>query len=177
MSSLVADRNRFSRSPKTGVEFRISSKQLTTHLSQGRSTDLVLSTKEDVEKGLPNDNGPFNLRDCLISSNEANKAAGIQPKHVGVTWEDLQVIVGESVDHKVRTCFVGVGTDQLTFQIDIHQDIRLRVLLLVLGLLSQLIPQFSQLTCFIIVLVSSVLFGDFSLQIHALRMVRTQKRF
>ena len=138
ISSLVPDRNEFSWGSETGAdsEFQISLKQLTTHPSQGRSTDLVLSTEEDIEKGLPNNDDLFNLRDCLTSSNEANKAAGIQPKHVGVTWEDLQVIVGGSIDPKVRTCFVRVGRNQLTFQTDIRQDIRLRVLLLVLWLLA-----------------------------------------
>ncbi|KAH9952740.1 hypothetical protein BC827DRAFT_1286560 [Russula dissimulans] len=32
--------------------------------------------------------------------NEANKAAGIPPKHVGVTWEDLQVVIHGSKDDK-----------------------------------------------------------------------------
>jgi hypothetical protein len=112
MSTLVADRNG-SRNSKTGADFHILLKQLTTHPSQGRSTDLVVSSEnlKDVEKGPPNGDGPFNLRNCLTSSNEANKAAGIQPKHVGVIWENLQVVVGGSIDHKVRTYFDGVGTD------------------------------------------------------------------
>jgi ABC-transporter N-terminal len=125
MSALVADRGGFSRSPKTGAEPHILLRQLTTHPYQSRSTDLVLSNEnlKDVEKGLPDNDGPSNLRDCLTSSNEANKAAGIQPKRVGVIWANLQVIVRGSIDHNVRTCFVGAGTDHLTFQIDIHQDI------------------------------------------------------
>src|SRR6267142_2138845 len=113
MSSLVADRNGFSRNSKTGADFHILLKQLTTHpsKSQGRSTDLVLSSEnlKDVEKGPPNGDGPFNLRNCLTSSKEANKAAGIQPKHVGVIWESLQVVAGGSIDHKVRSYFVGLG--------------------------------------------------------------------
>jgi hypothetical protein len=111
MSSLVADRDGFSRNSKTGADFHILLKQLTTHPSQGRSADVVLSTVDlkDVEKGPPNCDGPFNLRNCLTSSNEANKAAGIQPKHVGVIWENLQVVVGGRIDHKVRTYSIGSG--------------------------------------------------------------------
>lgn len=33
----------------------------------------------------------FDLREYLTSSNDANQAAGIKHKHVGVTWEDLEV--------------------------------------------------------------------------------------
>jgi hypothetical protein len=71
---------------------------------------------KDVEKGPPNGDGPFNLLNCLTSFTEANKAAGIQAKHVGVIWENLQVVVGGSIEHKVRTYFVGVGTDILHFK-------------------------------------------------------------
>ena len=108
MSSLVADRNGFSLNPKTEAEFHMLLKQRTTHPSQSRSTDLVLSREnlKDVEKGPPNDDGPFNLRNYLTSSYEANKAVGIQPKHVGVIWENLHVVVGGRKDHKVRAYFV-----------------------------------------------------------------------
>ncbi|KAI0789262.1 ABC-2 type transporter-domain-containing protein [Abortiporus biennis] len=34
---------------------------------------------------------PFDLREYLTSSNDANQGAGIKHKHVGVTWENLQV--------------------------------------------------------------------------------------
>lgn len=51
----------------------------------------------DVEKGkLDSEDGdeqPFDLREYLTSSNDANQAAGIKHKHVGVTWEDLEVNV------------------------------------------------------------------------------------
>jgi hypothetical protein len=105
-----ADRKMFSRSSQNTTVFHIPLRQLAVHPSQSLSTDLVLSSEnlEDIEKGLPNSDDPFdtfNLRECLMSSNEANKAAGIQPKHVGVTWEDLQVMVEGSIDHKVRSCF------------------------------------------------------------------------
>lgn len=115
MSSLEADRKTYSRGPKNTTVFHIPLRQLTAHPSQSLSTDLVPSNDnlKDIEKGLPNSDGPFdnlNLREYLTSFDEANKAAGIQPKHVGVTWEKLQVTVGGSIDDKVRTCLLlGVG--------------------------------------------------------------------
>ena len=33
----------------------------------------------------------FDLRDYLTSSNDATQAAGIKHKHVGITWNDLEV--------------------------------------------------------------------------------------
>lgn len=101
MSSPGVDGNGYSW---TGTEFHVLSRRL-THPSQRRDTEPVLSSEDlkDVEKGPPNSYGSFNLRDCLTSSNEANKAVGIQPKHVGVTWEDLQVVVPAGKDHKVRS--------------------------------------------------------------------------
>ena len=34
----------------------------------------------------------FDLREYLTSSNDASQAAGIKHKHVGITWEDLEVL-------------------------------------------------------------------------------------
>jgi len=46
----------------------------------------------DLEKGRDGDRQEtFDLREYLTSSNDANSAAGIKHKHVGVTWEDLEV--------------------------------------------------------------------------------------
>lgn len=59
-----------------------------------------LSGIEDLEQGDKNDE-VFNLRDYLTSSNDANEQAGIKHKHVGVTWEDLQVTAIGGVDSKV----------------------------------------------------------------------------
>jgi len=47
----------------------------------------------------------FDLREYLTSSNDANQAAGIKHKHVGVTWEDLQVIGIGGEDNKVNFTF------------------------------------------------------------------------
>ncbi|KAI0064587.1 hypothetical protein BV25DRAFT_1869256 [Artomyces pyxidatus] len=60
----------------------------------------------DVEKGsIPEDEEAFDLREYLTSSNEANQAAGIKHKHVGVTWEDFQVEVlgGANSKFYIRT--------------------------------------------------------------------------
>jgi ATP-binding cassette, subfamily G (WHITE), member 2, SNQ2 len=61
--------------------------------THGRDPD----NKKDLEKGASDWEQPFDLRDYLTSSNDANEAAGIKHKHVGVIWEDLQVdILGGS---------------------------------------------------------------------------------
>lgn len=55
----------------------------------------------DVEKS-EDAEGRFDLREYLQSSNDANQSAGIKHKHVGVTWEDLQVEIIGGGDFKVR---------------------------------------------------------------------------
>ncbi|KAI9507719.1 ABC-2 type transporter-domain-containing protein [Russula earlei] len=86
-------RNQFSWKIKTESAFRVLLRPLTTHPSQGHNQCLepVPPTKRDVEKGPLNTYEPSNFQDCLTSSSEAYKAAGIPFKQVGVTWEDLQV--------------------------------------------------------------------------------------
>ena len=57
----------------------------------------------DLEKGRDEDRQEtFDLREYLTSSNDANSAAGIKHKHVGVTWEDLEVSGIGGGDNKVR---------------------------------------------------------------------------
>lgn len=96
MSSPGADGNGLSWIQTTRSEFHVLLRLLTTHSSQGRGTELVPSNEKDVESG------PSNLRECFTLSNEANKSVRIQPKHLGVTWEDLQVVVPGGNDHKVK---------------------------------------------------------------------------
>ena len=55
----------------------------------------------DVEKGAESVEEPFDLRAYLSSSNDARQQAGIQHKHVGVTWEKLQVNVFGGAGHRV----------------------------------------------------------------------------
>jgi ABC-transporter N-terminal len=103
MSLPSADRNGVSWFQKTRAEFRELLRWLATHSSQGRGTELVLYSEKDAEKGPLDSYEPFDSRYCLTLSNEANKAAGTQPKHVGVTWEDLQVEVHGDKDCKVKS--------------------------------------------------------------------------
>ena len=57
----------------------------------------------DLEKGRRQDHQEtFDLREYLTSSNDANSAAGIKHKHVGVTWEDLEVSGVGGEENKVR---------------------------------------------------------------------------
>ena len=75
------------------------------------STPLSEHPKKDLEKASSDDPVPgelFDLREYLSSSNDANQAAGIKHKHVGVTWEDLQVTGIGGEDNKVRFPFHAV---------------------------------------------------------------------
>ncbi|KAI0673639.1 ABC-2 type transporter-domain-containing protein [Trametes maxima] len=58
------------------------------------------SADHDLEKGEKREEG-FDLRAYLTSSNEANEKAGIAHKHVGVTWENLQVDGIGGAGHKI----------------------------------------------------------------------------
>jgi hypothetical protein len=61
------------------------------------------SSSIDLEKGHDGDRQEtFDLREYLTSSNDANSAAGIKHKHVGVTWEDLEVSGIGGEENKVR---------------------------------------------------------------------------
>jgi hypothetical protein len=60
------------------------------------------SSSIDLEKGQDaNRQETFDLREYLTSSNDANSAAGIKHKHVGVTWEDLEVLGIGGEENKV----------------------------------------------------------------------------
>ena len=83
------------------------------HLQQSLSTPKVDNNKTtfrqpgsiDLEKGRDRAHqDTFDLREYLTSSNDANSAAGIKHKHVGVTWEDLEVSGIGGEDNKVRHC-------------------------------------------------------------------------
>ncbi|KAF7347495.1 Pleiotropic drug resistance ABC transporter protein [Mycena venus] len=53
-----------------------------------------------IEKGA-NDEAPFDLREYLTTSNDAQQQAGIKHKHVGVTWDELEVKVAGGLDSKL----------------------------------------------------------------------------
>ena len=122
MSSPGTDGNGFPWIQETRTEFQVPLRPLASHSSQCRGTERVLSSEKDVEKGPLDNYGPFDLRYSLTLSNEVNKTAGIQPKHVGVTWEDLQVVVHGDKDCKVKS-FSWVLDQPFTLLLDIHQDI------------------------------------------------------
>ena len=84
---------------------------LSRQLSQGttvggkdRGTQKSRGSKKvnDLEKGSLDLEQPFDLREYLTSSNEANQSAGIKHKHVGVVWEDFHVDVLGGLNSKVR---------------------------------------------------------------------------
>jgi hypothetical protein len=75
------------------AQFNDLARELSRH-SEPKTSDA------DVENGDVAE-GVFDLREYLTSSNDANDAAGIKHKHVGVTWENLQVDVMGGPDSKV----------------------------------------------------------------------------
>ena len=64
-------------------------------------TSIGKRPTEDVEKGGVDQEQPFDLREYLSSSNDANERAGIKHKHVGVVWENFHVDVLGGSDFKV----------------------------------------------------------------------------
>ncbi|KAH7930451.1 hypothetical protein BV22DRAFT_1028421 [Leucogyrophana mollusca] len=78
------------------------SRRSQTAYPSGSGSIASTARGQDLEKGKELDEDePFDLREYLTSSNDANQAAGIKHKHVGVTWEDLEVKVMGGADHKV----------------------------------------------------------------------------
>jgi hypothetical protein len=86
------------------VEARAEFSQLERSLSRYQHS-TVSKSPTDPEKGDDSAEQPFNLREYLASSNDANHVAGINHKHVSVTWEDLEVIGAGGVNMKfyIRT--------------------------------------------------------------------------
>ncbi|KAK2460203.1 hypothetical protein APHAL10511_007794 [Amanita phalloides] len=84
-------------------EFYALSRQLTARgeAEEEKASQLTFSARagNDVEKA-NHEPDVFDLREYLASSNDANQRAGIRHKHVGVTWEDLQVKVPGGIDAK-----------------------------------------------------------------------------
>lgn len=111
MSGGIPEEDRYHHVDVVEAEERFNelSRQLSRQLSlQSQRTRAEpegdLKKEKDLEKGSSADDeqeARFDLREYLSSSNDANQAAGIKHKHVGVTWEDLQVEVAGGVGHKV----------------------------------------------------------------------------
>ncbi|KAF8640630.1 hypothetical protein AX17_000290 [Amanita inopinata Kibby_2008] len=92
---------------KAEEEFNALSRQLTARSKVARqSSKSSTITRNDVEKGTE-DVEPFDLREYLTSSNDANQRAGIKHKHVGVTWENMQVDVSGGLGSKVYAGTLG----------------------------------------------------------------------
>ena len=80
---------------------RESFAQLERQLSRASTLNSKFSDPTDPEKGDQED--AFDLREYLTSANAAQDEAGITNHHkrVGVTWQDLEVIVPGGNDSKV----------------------------------------------------------------------------
>jgi ATP-binding cassette subfamily G (WHITE) protein 2 (SNQ2) len=117
------------------AEFTRLQRQFTIHDDSGRaqsSTPQPKHLRKDLENA-PSEDGdeePFDLREYLTSSNDASQAAGIKHKHVGVTWEDLQVTGIGGEDNKIfAPTFLGAIMGTFMFPV-----------MLVWGLVSPLLP-------------------------------------
>ncbi|KAJ7103152.1 ABC-2 type transporter-domain-containing protein [Mycena belliarum] len=88
---------------KAEQEFEALARQLSQHsqhpLHHSPSGLTTRAASEDIEKG-DSSAPPFDLREYLTTSNDAQQQAGIKHKHVGVTWDDLEVRVAGSIDSK-----------------------------------------------------------------------------
>lgn len=99
--------------------FNELSKTLSRRSTSARKHD---SNDSDPEKG----EEPFDLRDYLTSSNDASQSAGIKHKHVGVTWEKLQVegmgSVGSKVCHENTSPYNDCSRNITPPHIDLHRE-------------------------------------------------------
>ncbi|KAH9981076.1 ABC-2 type transporter-domain-containing protein [Lactifluus volemus] len=102
------------------TEFHELSRQLTQGTVTGDNERGIQSAPTcasvDLEKGHDTSDSeqPFDLREYLTSSNDANEAAGIKHKHVGVIWEDLHVDVIGGSNFKLHVRTVEVSPIQST---------------------------------------------------------------
>lgn len=92
------------------AEFTRLQRQFTIHDDSDRAQSSTPQPKrlpKDLEKAPSEgeEEEPFDLREYLSSSNDASQAAGIKHKHVGVTWDDLQVTGIGGEDNKVQFPF------------------------------------------------------------------------
>ncbi|KAF7303089.1 Pleiotropic drug resistance ABC transporter protein [Mycena kentingensis (nom. inval.)] len=93
--------------PSSGVnvtqaqaEFNQLARQLSRKSQVNASRTASTRTASDAEKGAKDEEAPFDLREYLTSSNDAQQQAGIKHKHVDVTWDDLEVKVFGGLDTK-----------------------------------------------------------------------------
>ena len=89
-------------------------RQLSRESKKTRRSDSKGFFERDIEKSeVPPEDEPFDLRAYLSSSNDKYQKAGLAHKHVGVTWEDLQVDVFGGVGMKVCRTHVSTAYDML----------------------------------------------------------------
>ncbi|KAF8215759.1 pleiotropic drug resistance ABC transporter [Mycena galopus ATCC 62051] len=84
---------------KAKEEFNALSRQLTQRSQENVPSGATTRAASDIEKG-PGEEAPFDLREYLTTSNDAQQQAGIKVRHVGVTWDDLEVKVAGGLDSK-----------------------------------------------------------------------------
>ena len=86
------------------AQFNELQRVLSIRSQQAESERTQTANEKDVEKAdLASSEAPFDLRAYLTSSSQAAEQAGLAHKHVGVTWENLQVNVMGGADHKVSS--------------------------------------------------------------------------
>jgi ATP-binding cassette subfamily G (WHITE) protein 2 (SNQ2) len=104
-----ADHSEAEPPPPTAVnvdEAKEEFRRLERQLSRISQTSKSKPSRIDLEKGTAGgeQGEAFDLREYLSSANDANARAGIKHKHVGVTWEDLEVSVFGGANQKVIIC-------------------------------------------------------------------------
>ncbi|KAF7337580.1 Pleiotropic drug resistance ABC transporter protein [Mycena sanguinolenta] len=83
-------------------EFNALSRQLTLKSQENLVSGATTRAPSDVEKAEKSSpEEPFDLREYLTTSNDAQQQAGIKHKHVGVTWDNLEVKVAGGLDSKL----------------------------------------------------------------------------
>ncbi|KAL7285587.1 hypothetical protein ACG7TL_000691 [Trametes sanguinea] len=82
------------------AQFHELERALSVRSRQADSDDHPIKER-DLEAGEKREETAFDLKAYLSSSNDAYQKAGLAHKHVGVTWENLQVDVVGGVGQKV----------------------------------------------------------------------------
>lgn len=84
-------------------DFNQTEKTLSNYGGHSRQTSSPADPEKGWKDGECEDDQSFNLKEYLASSNDKNQAAGLKHKHIGVTWEDLEVRGFGGGNNKVRS--------------------------------------------------------------------------
>ncbi|RPD82151.1 hypothetical protein L226DRAFT_497300 [Lentinus tigrinus ALCF2SS1-7] len=87
------------------AQFNELQRVLSIRSQQADSERTQSANEKDVEKGEPHEE--FDLREYLSSTSAAADRAGLAHKHVGVTWENLQVEGVGGIGHKIYVATFG----------------------------------------------------------------------